>query len=339
MPRDPKPWFRSDRDAWCVTINRRRFNLGPDRELAHKRFYELMLTGGAAEEQRGPTTVFSLFDDFLEWCRGQRAESTYEWYVERIKPFVKHLKTDRPAATLRPYHVVQWVSKHRGWSTTHQRNCIQAIKRPYRWAHRMGLLDSNPLEFLEKPSAGRRDQIVTPEEYKVVLAKIPNAAFKNLIVSAWDTGARPQELLRIEMRHVDLANSRWIIPAKEVKVRSRPRIIYLTEQVAKITAGYLTETPNDRLFVNTKGEAWNRHSIKCQFFRLEKKIGRKLSLYVFRHSFATRLLTEGVDPMTVATLLGHSDTSMLGRVYQHLYQRTDHLRSQLQRVSHPAPSA
>lgn len=85
MPRDPKPWYRSDRDAWCVTINGRRFNLGPDRELAHKRFYELMLTGGE-DERRGPVTVFSLFNDFLEWCQGQRADSTYEWYVERIKP-------------------------------------------------------------------------------------------------------------------------------------------------------------------------------------------------------------------------------------------------------------
>jgi hypothetical protein len=46
MPRDPKPWFRKDRDAWFVTINGRRFNLGSDRDAAHTRFHELMLTGG-----------------------------------------------------------------------------------------------------------------------------------------------------------------------------------------------------------------------------------------------------------------------------------------------------
>jgi hypothetical protein len=46
MSRDPKPWFRSDRDAWFVTISGRRFNLGPEREAAHKRFHELMLNGG-----------------------------------------------------------------------------------------------------------------------------------------------------------------------------------------------------------------------------------------------------------------------------------------------------
>ena len=46
MPRDPKPWFRKDRDAWFVTINGRRYNLGPDRNAAHDRFHELMLSGG-----------------------------------------------------------------------------------------------------------------------------------------------------------------------------------------------------------------------------------------------------------------------------------------------------
>jgi len=37
MPRDPKPWFRKDRDAWFVSINGRRYNLGPDRDAAHDR--------------------------------------------------------------------------------------------------------------------------------------------------------------------------------------------------------------------------------------------------------------------------------------------------------------
>ena len=338
MPRDPKPWYRKDRDAWFVTINGRRFNLGPDRDAAHTRFHELMLSGGE-EHRPGTLSVFALFDEFLEWNKSQRAVATYEWYLDRLQAFVKHLKTDRPAANLRPFHVVQWISRHPNWSSTHQRNSIQAVKRAYRWSHRMGFLDSNPLQYLEKPSAGRREETVTPDEYALILQKLPSRQFRDLITTAWETGARPQELLRVEMRHVDLDNSRWIFPPHEAKVRTRPRIVYLTDNVARITRDNLTDKPNERLFRNTAGNPWNRHSIKCQFFRLQKRIGRKLSLYIFRHSFATRLLTEGVDPMTVATLLGHSDTSMLGRVYQHLYQRTDHLLAQLNGVDHRPANA
>ncbi len=336
MPRKPQPWYRKDRNAWFVNIDGQRHNLGSDKKAAERRFHALMLHQDS-EQAEEAISLFELFDHFLEWTKAQRSGGTYEWYIHRIQAFMIHLKNDREASTLKPYHVVQWVSLHPGWSTAHQRNSIQAVKRVFRWAHRMGYLKTNPLEFLEKPSAGRRGQIVTPEQYKEILGKLPSAQFKNMIVAAWETGARPQELVRVEMRHVDLDNRRWLFPPQEAKVRTRPRVVYLTENVVRMTKEYLTDKPNQRLFRNTKGGPWNHHSVKCQFFRLEKKIGRKLSLYIFRHSFATRLLTEGVDPMTVATLLGHSDTSMLGRVYQHLYQKTDHLLAQLDRVS-PAPA-
>ena len=49
------------------------------------------------------------------------------------------------------------------------------------------------------------------------------------------------------------------------------------------------------------------------------------SLYSFRHSFAQRKLLEGVDPITVATLLGHSNLSMLANQYSHLMKNPEHL--------------
>src|SRR5262245_32761587 len=91
MPRDPKPWFRKDRDAWFVTINGRRFNLGPDRDTAHKRFHELMLTGGE-DRPVGPISVFRLFDQFLEWSKAQRAPQTYgERYLGNKSPSKKEV--------------------------------------------------------------------------------------------------------------------------------------------------------------------------------------------------------------------------------------------------------
>jgi integrase len=69
--------------------------------------------------------------------------------------------------------------------------------------------------------------------------------------------------------------------------------------------------------------------VNSRFCRLKKKLGVKFCLYNFRHSFATRLLESGVDALTVATLLGHTDVSMLGKVYQHLAHNPGHLLSQV----------
>jgi integrase len=336
MPRDPKPWFRKDRDAWFVTINGRRFNLGPDRAAAHDRFHELMLTGGEGDTSNGAVTVFGLFDDFLEWTKAQRAPRTYEWYRDFLEAFSAFLKVDRSALRLKPVDVLRWVAKHPQWSLAYQRDCIRSIQRPFRWAHRVGLIDRNPIQFIDKPPAQRREQIVTVEEYPNVLANIRSARFKDLVTAAWETGARPQELTRVEVRHVDLRNSRWVFPPNEAKVKNRHRIIYLNPEALRLTREALERVSEGPLFRNRAGRPWNAWAINCQFTRLKERIGRRLCLYVFRHSFATRMLMAGVDPMTVATLLGHADASMLGKVYQHLAQCPQHLLDQLNRVSQPA---
>src|SRR5439155_14805093 len=70
--------------------------------------------------------------------------------------------------------------------------------------------------------------------------------------------------------------------------------------------------------------------------KLRSKAARnstKYALYSLRHSFATRLLEAGVDPMTVSALLGHADGSMLARVYSHLGESVDYLRDTLHRVA------
>jgi site-specific recombinase XerD len=46
----------------------------------------------------------------------------------------------------------------------------------------------------------------------------------------------------------------------------------------------------------------------------------------------TRMLKAGVDPITVATLAGHNDFSMLARIYQHIGQDTEHLQKALAKL-------
>jgi integrase len=278
-----------------------------------------MLTGGDDSPLDG-VSIFRLFDEFLEWTQAQRSARIYEWYSDFLGEFCKSLKVDRPADSLKPYDVMRWVAKHPKWSSTYQNNAIRGVQRPFRWAHRLGLIDKNPVEFIEKPSPRRREQIITPKEYESILAKITSKRFRDLIITAWETGARPQELIRVEVRHVDLANARWVFPPSESKMKTRHRITYFNNEALRVTREAVARVKKGPLFRNRVGRPWHPWAIGCQFARMKKLIGRRMCMYVFRHSFATRMLSAGVDPMTVATLLGHSDPSMLGRANQHLSQ-------------------
>lgn len=59
----------------------------------------------------------------------------------------------------------------------------------------------------------------------------------------------------------------------------------------------------------------------------------RYSLYTLRHAWATRALQSGLDGLTVAILMGHSDPSTLARVYQHLAHQPEHLLQQAEKAA------
>src|SRR5690606_31390840 len=67
--------------------------------------------------------------------------------------------------------------------------------------------------------------------------------------------------------------------------------------------------------------------------RRVKEIVKRYSLYALRHAWATRALQSGLDGLTVAVLMGHSDPSTLARVYQHLAHNPEHLLTQARKAA------
>ena len=330
MPRVSKPWWWVSRQSWYVQIDGRRHNLGPDRTSAHQRYHELM-----AQPRKKPLaadSVVAIIDAFLDWTSKHRASATYEWYRERLQRFCESIP-NLTVPQFKPYHVQNWADKHPRWSDGYKRGCISAVQRALRWAENIGYIEKNPIRHMEKPKAGKRERIITVEEYGMIVGATAGAEFRDLLTVAWETGARPQELVRVEARHVDLANSRWVFPPEEAKVKKRPRIVYLSEKALEITKRLMLKHPDGPLFRNTDGVPWNKSSVSCAFGRIKKKLSVKYCLYNFRHSFATRLLEAGVDGLTVAILLGHADVSMLGRVYQHLSHNPERLLQQVRRIA------
>lgn len=388
MARNPKPWYRNDREAWFVTLNGERHNLGPNREAAFRRFHELMLEPKTRVIASSESLV-RIIDEFLEWAQKHRSPETYEWYRYRLQRFAeKH--PDLQVSDLKPYHVQRWVDGYR-LSVTSRRNYLRTIKRCLRWAMLQGHINQNPIAGLEVPAAERREIVVSADEYAAILAAVTDENFRDLLVVTWETGCRPQESLRVEARHIDVANKRWVFPKSESKNKKLARVVYLTETAFSIVVRRMAAFPTGPLFRNSLDKRWTTDAVNCVFRRIRIKIGqqrmkaaelqpgdaevqqlvttlkptkgvngeskrkspralltesrRKLrhrqacslvpqySLYALRHSWATHALRRGVDPLTVAILMGHSDPSMLAKVYQHLALDPDHLRSQLAKAT------
>lgn len=271
MARQPKPWYRADRKVWCVTINGKRHNLGRKKKEAFEQFYAQMQKP-KKREAAVETTLPALVDAFLEWNYQNRAEATYGWYRERLQSFVScHPKMT--IEKLKPFHVENWATApHRTVNT--RRNLMRAVKRCFRWACSQGYLDSNPLTQMEIPNGKARDIFVAPDEFQNILGFVTDPGFAALLRVTYETGCRPQESLRLEARHVDLEHKRWVFPANEAKVKSMPRIVYLTEYAFEVSTELVKQWPEGPLFRNTKGTPWTPNSVGCVFERILIKMGK-----------------------------------------------------------------
>lgn len=338
MARHGKPWRRKGR-GWYVQINGKQHSLGRDNAEAYLLYHQLMQAGPVRESQQPLVTVC---DEFLDWNQKHRSEETYLWYQRKLQSFISATLASRTAGTpmdaIRPLDVHAWLALHPGWGSTSRRNAMTAVQRLFNWAVRMGYLDRSPLIGMEKPAANARDSVIAPSEYAAMLKVIGDHPFRDVVVTAWETGCRPQEVTRVEGRHFDAANSRWVFPPAEAKGKRKPRIVYLTETALAITQRLALATPEGQLFRNQNGAAWTAYSVNCWFTRLKVKLGSRYCLYLFRHSFATRMLESGIDALTVALLLGHSNPAMLSTTYQHLGHNPGHLLSQVRRGSAPKAS-
>lgn len=287
MSRQPKPWYRADRKVWCVTINGKRHNLGRKKKEAFEQFFALMQKP-RKREAVAETTLPALVDAFLEWNFQNRAEATYGWYRERLQSFVS-CYPEITIETLKPFHVENWATApHRTVNT--RRNLMRAVKRCLRWACSQGYLETNPLAQMEIPNGRPRDTYVPPDEYQSLLRLVSDPCFASLLRVTYETGCRPQESLRVEARHVDLEHSRWVFPADEAKVKSMPRIVYMTEYGLKISKELIAKWPDGPLFRNTMGKPWTPNSVGCVFERLLIKIGKA----------KMKELEEAIDEKTIA---------------------------------------
>ena len=323
MPRQPKPYFRKQTKSWYCSIAGRQISLGKGRARAFEKFHELMADQSQVKSEL--LTLYELSQAYLDWCEANRKPATYILHRHYLKKFIDHLGKRLRPSQLRIHQVAKW-HEGLGVGPTSQSNAVAIVQRMLNWSVEYEYLDRNPIKGMKKPRAKRRDVFYTPEQWKQIRESTeePLTSFLDFL---YLTGCRPIEARTIEARH--LHEDLVIFPAEESKGENEPRVIYLAPEAKKILDGLAKERPEGILFRNSDGIPWTKDSIKCRLARVSQQVGFRVIAYGIRHSWATNALTMGgLDPISVAHLMGHKDTTMVSRVYSHLAKNPDFLRKQ-----------
>jgi integrase len=221
----------------------------------------------------------------------------------------------------------------KGWNPNTKNDFASAVQRAFNWAVKQGIIDRNPVAYIEKPAREARELAISPKDYAEVMAAVTEPNFRTLLELAWETGARVQELRKIEARFFDAANGRIVFPPREAKGKKHHRVIYLgSDRARQVVAELSAAHPVGPILLNSEGRPWTKDAINCAFCRLKKKLGRKLHLGAWRKGFATEALKAGIDTVTVAALLGHQDGTMVSRVYGRVQQDPEYMAKAARRA-------
>lgn len=327
MARPPKPYYRKQTKSWYCSIGGQQISLGKDREIAFKKFYELMADQDQVKNERA--TLYELSQVYLDWCEANRKPATYSRHRYYLKLFIENVGKRLRPSQLRVHYVVKW-HEGLGVGSTTQNDAVAVVQRMLNWAVEQEYLHRNPIQGMRKPKRKRRDISYTPDQWAQIRehAKEPFASFLDFL---YLTGCRPLEARTIEARH--LHDDLVIFPTDESKGEIEPRVIYLVPEALAILKPLAKQYPDGTLFRNSKGRPWTRDAIKCRLTRISEKVGFRVIAYGARHSWATQALTEGgVDPISVAHLMGHRDPTMVSRVYSHLSKNPKFLRQQARKA-------
>ncbi len=197
---------------------------------------------------------------------------------------------------------------------------------------KQGIAPVNPISGMERPSAEAREAYLTPENWAQFIGLVKEGdPFADLLWFMRETGCRPHEARIVETQHWDRENRRVVLERRNSKGRKMRRVIRLNDRAPEIVTRLALKHPEGRLFLNSKERPWTAFAVNNRFTKVKKNLEFEVFPYILRHSFCTDALLRGVDPLTVAILLGHKDASMVMKVYSHLTQNDEFLQKSLAR--------
>lgn len=164
---------------------------------------------------------------------------------------------------------------------------------------------------------------LTKEEVKLLLESTTYLKHKAILSTIYSAGLRVSEV--INLRISDIMNAEMKIRVRNGK-RNKERYTLLSQKNLDLLRvywkkfGYKGWSPDDYLFISrqTKKQLTSRTVEHAMDKSMQKAgITKKAAPHTLRHSFATHLMNNGVDLVTIQALMGHSNMKTTS-IYLHV---------------------
>ena len=273
---------------------------------------------------------------FLDYILRQKKYSlnTYKNYEIDIMEFFSYLKEEKKDYKDVSYDFIKgylMVLYNRKLSRSTISRKLSALRSFYKYLFNQDIINTNPFDYVSTPKKEKK----LPNYLGVIeLETIFNIPDLNtslgqrnrlILELLYATGIRVGELVNIKLNDIDLNRKEIRILGKGNKERIDLFGEYCLDYINLFINGGRTKIINknnsscDYLIINNRGNKITTRAVEQIINDIVKKasIKKHVSPHMLRHSFATHLLNNGCDILTVKELLGHESLEST-QIYTHV---------------------
>lgn len=206
---------------------------------------------------------------------------------------------------------------------------LSTLRSFYKYLHKENIVKLNPFSLIRSPKKEKRlPKFVNYEDldtiFELLKTGTPIGQRDRLIFELlYSTGVRVSELCDIKINDIDFKSKTIRVIGKG----NKERIVCYGEYGDEIINLFIKDgrkvllknKDSDYLLLNNSGNQIHTRLVQIIIEKLIKKacIKKNITPHTLRHTFATHMLNEGCDILTVQELLGHSSLDTT-QIYTHV---------------------
>jgi integrase len=280
------------------------------------------------EQKRSEITFVEVWTKYKKQAKADRGERSLAREESLYLHWIKKDLAGIPMKDISPFHLEKIKSKMNkaGRAPRSIEYTLAVIRQVFNYAQRTDLFTGdNPVSKIKIPrSDNRRVRFLTHDEATTLLAKLMEKSKQvhDIALTSLHTGARAGEIFCLTWGCVDLKTGTMLL--KDTK-NTASRTAFMTKAVKDMLTGIKPEQAgrDDLVFPGRGGvkilqisQSFKR-TVDDLFNRGVDDPRQRVFFHTLRHTYASWLVTEGVDLYRVKELLGHKDLTMTQR-YSHL---------------------
>ena len=257
------------------------------------------------------TTAIQRFREYLQ--RRNYSEHTLNNYSLDLQLFFAEIDRPMNQVSFRDIDGFIDLQHHQGLAPTTVNRRLYALRHFFDFLIEQQVVDTNPI----KPSHVLRrarplPRALAKEQLEQLFAQIRHPMDRALFLLMLRGGLRVSEVAQLKVRDIDWSQQALLI--EQGKGRKDRRVYLSADAVASLQACVKQRpsgVPGDMVFWNQKrpGRPLSVKAIQKKIQRYAKTAGIAASCHSLRHTFASNLLEQGAEIVSIRELLGHASIS------------------------------